>query len=406
MSIYTDRVENHECTQNLKLIVEKINEIFEMNKDNLTNADYFEHFDRIQSIIKQLEIAYFETNQYFIHKAFLNNLNNQLNSLLSHLNSFSQNCENIQSLIESNQVIDNIIPFLSQLYNFDSKSKLKELQTNISNVKKSVTANFNFMTQQFNEFEVLRTSFHNSVSELKNEIDKTKQDNNNLLTDFQNKFLSSQEKRSEDFLSEKELRKSNFENLINSFKDNSEEIINNSINDLKEKEKEAAKIVGAISQTGMSGGFKLEAKNQAKKAFNWHLITIVPSIFLIILGINTFNDFSDNNFSWISLVGRMSLSLILISAITYTAKRANYHHDLEKENKDKELVSAALNPFIETLKNGTNDSKLDELKEQVIKDIFKIREKSDESDKALKEPYNLAKVVLSEVKEILKISQK
>lgn len=138
------------------------------------------------------------------------------------------------------------------------------------------------------------------------------------------------------------------------------------INDLERKLSDAARLVNAIGNVGVTGNYQIIANQHKDSADKWRLFAIGFMSILSILLICSIWNISDQAYDWHKAIIRIISATILIYPATYSARESNKHRRLENYNRKAELELAAINPFIEIL----DESKKQSIKEKLVDKYF------------------------------------
>ena len=119
--------------------------------------------------------------------------------------------------------------------------------------------------------------------------------------------------------------------------------------DLERQRTEAARIVGVVGNTGITGNYQKIAMSEAQQADSWRGITIGFFGVGVILAIVTFVTFLEHSADPFSVVIRLLFALGITAPAWYTARESARHRTNADRARQTELELASLGPFIELL---------------------------------------------------------
>jgi len=120
------------------------------------------------------------------------------------------------------------------------------------------------------------------------------------------------------------------------------------LNDISEKQKEAAKIVQIVGNIGVTGNYQKMALKEGRAASFWRAATIL--FFLISIGIVIFALTSlSSGQEWHFALIRLLAAITLTAPAYYTARESARHRTTADSANRAELELASLGPFIQSL---------------------------------------------------------
>ena len=306
-------------------------------------------------------------------------------------------------------LIDNFV----DLQNFFLSEKTSSDTHKINNEVKELMIGLNSLKIQLSE-EVKK------LENLERESNEIRKMSNEIYAGFSisqkniDDFLLSNEKRVQSIFTDfknrqnEELKKvGNFyESIIKSYEKNLYETTNeykstseNVIHELNTSLIQAKSIVNAVSDTSITGSYRLSSEAHRKTA---NVIRIIAIFFMGIMSTILFRTlyfFSQDSLEWHFALIRILATAVLIYPLTYLIQESNKHRNLQNMYRKIELELATLNPFIEFF----DDSKKQEIREKLIEKYFSGNsgyfETNNKSTKiAYKELKKLLKILLSKEK--------
>ncbi|MDN5078642.1 hypothetical protein PJV89_10120 [Aliarcobacter butzleri] len=362
--------------------------------------------EQIKNKLKELEKFYNLIKDYYSIKTELiqSNENEALRNILNNeLNSFKKNSEEsfsilykakeLESFLNENNKLQNIKNLLSNENINEIENKKNEILSAYSKIFETKDGNlsqiFNDMYEQiknsYNDLFVNKTGEKVKIEILNAHIDKFEDKYASIISD--EKSISNEIETLHKDLKIKQQNLDKFHKKI--FGDDEEpeegEDKSKSLKDelelrleqLKETEKEAKKIINLSSDAGLGGGFNQKAK-EAKNNKYWSLAVFI--FVLIIMGWFNFKTIDFNNLKEIDLVSitvRFMINIPFIWIATVANLNLNKYARLEQEYSHKESLAKSFERYkteIEKL-NDTETIKSKELLVQLMNinlEAFKI----------------------------------
>ncbi len=118
---------------------------------------------------------------------------------------------------------------------------------------------------------------------------------------------------------------------------------------LQERLDEAAKIVGIIGSTGLTGNYKIVA-DQERKTANW-LRVIALACFFAMIGIVGFIvwNVGKDQLSWTVALFRLAVVLVVAAPAVYCSRESSRHRRIEQRTRRIYLELVSLQPYLEGL---------------------------------------------------------
>ena len=288
----------------------------------------------------------------------LSNLTAHLQSPLGELNSFIAN-KNPQHIVNAaSQFEQNILPiawsFGPQLQNLppDSLSRLFEAQARASDQaikqltvqRDTLAASLQELTNRVNEqslrVEGLQEGSARERAEAAATVAKLEQQFAEKETERASAFSERLKELGDAFTDYDAQRRVDAQALMT---------------DLERQRTEAARIVGVVGNTGITGNYQKIAMSEAQQADSWRGITIGFFGVGVILAIVTFVTFLEHSADPFSVVIRLLFALGITAPAWYTARESARHRTNADRARQTELELASLGPFIELLPEAKKD---------------------------------------------------
>ena len=407
MSEWIDRIENHQVHTNLQQIKELLTQIEHYAE---TQADSLEDYNRLSQIISFVCTTLANTDSNMVPNPTLNNLASFAQKIIQELANYNSN-RNRPHLVNANNHADNMLIQSKTLLMPSNLADVEGLRESVGNFRKSAGQFLRYLEEDFKNLKTQVQEISIKSQELNNEISVQKGRLDTAITQFQQQFSDSAEKRREDFAkAEKERndlnkealanfevkfeqfsneRKSEIEifidktnsemnsylekfnkqlntveekskaiaddlketskNQIESLKIDSEKILT----ELSEKKKEASDIVQIIGNIGVTGNFQRIANQEKKAADYLRILALILMVLMVfVIGLTIFIS-AKNGFDWKLSLFRIGAALILAIPATYAASESSKHRIAEYRNRQAELELASIDPFLEKMPDDT-----------------------------------------------------
>lgn len=138
------------------------------------------------------------------------------------------------------------------------------------------------------------------------------------------------------------------------------------LDDLEEKKTAAEKIVGAVAQTGMVGGYQKIANAEQKTTRVWQVVTVLSILGFVGLMLFVVPTPADGVLEWSELIGRTLAALGLGGLAAYAGKEASKHAERERHNRRIELEIASVGPFLAELPKEERDAIIKEVADRTF----------------------------------------
>jgi len=273
-------------------------------------------------------------------------------------------------------------------------NEISDIQNNIININEDRKHISNDIDIQKSKVDTL---IINSQQTINNHIQKMQEQTSDLKNEFQTKFIQAQEIRSEKTNEEmlklqdsiqKVIREVHAEldtakNHVNTEVKNTILQAHSDIQELLEtitihKDK-AEEMLGIISASAMSGGYKEVADVEGKRAFGWHIIGIFAAIGLIGFAIYAFRETLSINVKWSVFGARIFVASSFALLAAYSERQANKHRHVERVNRRWQLILASVNPYLADLDESDQKVIKKSVAESVFTSAFPTDAKDDEA---------------------------
>lgn len=306
---------------------------------------------------------------------------------------------------------------------------IEGLHDSIVAFRRSMGQHSRHLTERFKETNEKAADLEHQLSELEKAIDNqkartdnfagqaqqqlnavqqdTQQQFTSMIRDYQNKFAQNQEKRSEQVEGEMKDFREKTEQILNEkrielnalLKEQKEAIsktqedtslkVNELIEKIEEHRDKAEELLGIISKSAMSSGYKGVADTEGKRAFAWHIAGILAACGLIVFAIIAFKETLSVDVKWSVFGARVFVASAFALFAAYAERQANRHRHIERVNRRWQLVLASLNPYLADL----NEDDQKEIKKRVAETVFTSTFPTEEKDSETISPTSLFQLI-------------
>jgi hypothetical protein len=205
------------------------------------------------------------------------------------------------------------------------------------------------------ETQMIRQLSESELSALRKEISTEKARADAVISDLQAQFSNAQENRHNEFnlmVNASKVSLTAYQDGIRTKRiELDDELTRDTrsiLNAMNERKAEIEKLVGIISELGMTSGFQKAAKAAEDTTHFFHRVTISAIAGLIVwLGILSFRH--TEKLEWPDLVSRILISLAFGAMAAYSAKQADKYLEIQRRNRKLELELQAVGPYLAPL---------------------------------------------------------
>ncbi len=233
---------------------------------------------------------------------------------------------------------------------------------------------------------------------------QAEQERSNGIGQAENQRKAAQKKAIEEFTSEAnknlESGKKGFEQALA----DQESAGNTVLSKLDKHLKDAKRIIGLISNTGMAGHYQKVANREWWESLAWRVIAMV---FFIATGGLVFwvvYEVKADEFKWEVGLFRLAAAGILLAPAFYATRVAARHKALESHNRRLELEFASITPYLDTLSNDKSQAVIEKLAERYFGNQH--ASETDEVDGNLKQVFLRGDQIVLLVERVLKVLRK
>lgn len=370
-----ERITNHDTYTK----IEKVIQLLETVIASEIPSEQVSMLERLSEIFTILKEALDRVDPWLLSQNTLQNMNGHITSILRELTNYNNN-KNVQHLNNSNNHLNNIIPFFSQVMVTRTPEDIEGVRKSVISFRMSIGQHLGNVEKQANGTSEALVTNKEKLNDLTDSIENQKGRVDSVITGFQDQFLKGQTERNE----KNEMLIEQTKSEVNKFisisgtkldeqmnrqqEEHNSQINKNEIefdeqmahqekgfieefDKIKEMNKEAEKIVGIISMKGLASGYQKIANDEGRKAFWWNMGSIASILSVIVFGV-FFILLHEGTMEWTTLISRIVLSGFGLTLFTYCAKQASNYRNEERRNRKIELELASLDPYLKDLEEN------------------------------------------------------
>lgn len=364
MTYFTDRFKNHEVHDEVAALDESI----DTAKLDLPDGDARDGYDRFLRVFEFVKRSLNDVDPELVSKQALNNLNSQIHSLNEHHEAFKQNKEPAPLNQQADQVLNHLhlLPRVS--------AGAKEYSAALEDLRRRANKVVDDLRGRQEEVDQVRNATSKELEALKEAIDQ--QDSSfelqkgrvdELITNQQAKFNEEQQQRNTQANQGQQAQTDTLNTLTEKAEQKIDALITekgqesdtqrekqhahaeNLMEALQEHLDHAAKIVGLIGNTGMTGHYQKVANRELRSAGIFRGLAVLFFV-LMVVGVGwVVKEIKTEDFSWEVALFRVVVALTLLAPAFYCARESTRHRRTENRNRRIELELASINPYLESL---------------------------------------------------------
>lgn len=368
----TEEFENHVLFDRLKSLTEIL------SSDEAVENIELERLSRYQTLHDYIFQRVKLTLPDLIQKTEFDALSNEINAAVTQLNSYLGN-KNIGHFNNADNYLNSalnkvkLLPIPVAKTDFNFSKKIASFENTVKKKYASLEKEYDRTNKKLEEVKVSLTEKNKQIDTLSQLLlDKENEIKNvtsNIQTNFKNIQANQTQSLKEDrkkYKEEVEKEKSNYRKDIEDLKSGIDVDTSLLVNRLKEKLKEAEKLVNVIGNVGVTGNYQIIANEHKETANIWRGLAIAFMTIFSGLLVWTIIDLSADGFNWTKSLIRLLAAAALSYPATYAARESTKHRNLETLNRKAELELASINPFIEILPDQLKHT----IKEKLVEKYF------------------------------------
>lgn len=364
-------------------------------------------YEKLKILIPILESRINGMGSIICNPTYLNNIFSYLSNIQSYVNSdIASPSSGYYGNIPGQ--IDNIVAQLLYIPAVDKTTAKQSLGQIISTYKKQNENIIEKIKQEKDGLEKEVSTLKQKVAGLETQIKNKEQELITLAENFKQQFTSSQNLRDQTARTKlddtlqlwdeagrkySEQIKNNEEEIQKKFDEKYEDLKQQTISIIEYMEgrqEEIKKIYGLVGEIVSCGEYKKYAQREhsfANITF-WSAFILMCISASVLVGAMTYDIFWQKSFSWISLLTKLPIAIILLLPASYMAIESRRHRNQEIALRDFEIKIANIDPYLknidfveseremkENLPEGTKTAR--DLKIELAKEFFGKREVKD-----------------------------
>lgn len=384
MSQWVDRVESHQAFAELTEFGKTLDLVKEACQQDKALLD---HWDRAAAVATRARRVLGQVDPIFVVPASLANLQTALQQACAEIASFAANknaghWNNAQTHLDACLNALNAFPVQTSEGLDDMREAAAAYRTSISELLKAVKESGESVFQQ-------QSALQTRLAELTTEIAAQKQRLDTAISTFQQQFSDGQQARQTDFataeqsrttasLKNEEARREEFdeterkraalyEQTVAGERQRYDDLVAQLTRDttkliaaMEAQKAHAQKVVGIISDTGMSFGYQKTANEERGEASTWKRVASMSLVAWIVVGVVFFALTYDKDLTWPAVFRQLLISTPFVLLAGFAALQVTRHQKNERRLRQAELELASIDPFLATLSDAErNDVKKD-----------------------------------------------
>lgn len=374
MSDWIEQIENHPIHDELRAVRAALDEIRNSWED--VPADAVERLDRIEYVIGEVERRMQHTDPNLVPTQPLNKIQSVASQINSHLSNF-QSDGNSAHIQTAHTQVENALVHLASIPNARTSDDMDAIRESAVALRRSAGQHMRHVEEEGQKALEELTSLKSQLAALSTQVETEIEKVSDLLTNQAERFETAESTRATEFedaqttrstahstfLEERETewtellesRDTEYQDLyesietkINSLETQFSKKTDLILEDMKARKADAEKIVGAITDTGMVGGYQRVANSEHRSAVFWRFIAAASLIGLVVFAIVLFKVSLDDNFQ-VSIpltVTRVFIAGAVAILAGYAARQADKHDRAQRRYRKMELELASIAPFL------------------------------------------------------------
>ena len=349
-------------------LVTPINTLKESLEKVQLNEQNTATYEKLKILIPILESRINGMGSIICNPTYLNNIFSYLSNIQSYVNSdIASPSSGYYGNIPGQ--IDNIVAQLLYIPAVDKTTAKQSLGQIISTYKKQNENIIEKIKQEKDGLEKEVSTLKQKVAGLETQIKNKEQELITLAENFKQQFTSSQNLRDQTARTKlddtlqlwdeagrkySEQIKNNEEEIQKKFDEKYEDLKQQTISIIEYMEgrqEEIKKIYGLVGEIVSCGEYKKYAQREhsfANITF-WSAFILMCISASVLIGAMTYDIFWQKNFSWISLLTKLPIAIILLLPASYMAIESRRHRNQEIALRDFEIKIANIDPYLKNI---------------------------------------------------------
>jgi len=374
MSEWLKQFENHQIHDDIRAAITPAEEI-KLSSEALP-ADTVERIDRVVFILSELQRRLSLTDPQLIPLQTLNNLHTPLERITTQLSNFQSN-QAIAHIQNAHNQLESVLVYLCQIPNPRTIDDVDAIKEAVTSLRRSAGQNMRHVGEEAQTALRNVQQLEQTVESLQSTVKQRNEEATTLLQNIEQQFEGDEKARQELFTAKEEERKvssatllsekqeewseivaakqteydelyntihKKVENIETEFRNNTQAILD----DMDERKKEAEKVVGVITDTGMVGGYQRIANQEKKSALFWRVGAFISLLVLVGFAITLFFVTLSKDFQVTPTLtltrGFVALAVAILAG--YAARQADKHERAQRKHRKMELELASIMPYL------------------------------------------------------------
>ena len=374
MSEWLNQFENHRIHDDIRSALRPA-EAIRSSAEQIT-PDALERIDRIVYVLSELRRRLDNADPNLIPIQPLNNLQNPLTQISSQLSNYQSN-KNAGHIQNAHNQLENVLVHLSQIPIPSTPGDMDSIREAAVALRRSAGQHIRNVEDEGRSAMQQLQRVKLSSEALQSTMDQQLSQTQELLDSLRRKYESEEESRHSHFQAEEQKRKTEaesllvdkehqwteviktkeveYESLYNSIKEKTaalEDEFRNATNailkNMGDRKLEAEKIVGAITDTGMVGGYQQVANSEKRAAIFWRTVAFLSLCTLVFFAIALFAVTLSKRFEVTTALTltRSFVGIAVAILAGYAARQSDKHARAQRRYRKMELELASIAPYL------------------------------------------------------------
>ena len=374
MSLWIDRIENHTVFAALT----EFGQILEVSKQSIGESpELLDHWDRANRIGLHVRSVLGGSDPLLVSPTSLDQIATRIQNAKGEIAAYVSD-PNIAHWTNAQAHLDECLVCLAAINRLATSSDLDGMREAASAYRRSAGQLLVAIRDEAGQVKGQQEILQAKLVELTTDITNQKQRLDIAISSFQQQFSDAQQGRQNDNARIEEEQKNQFEgsqkSREESFKLAREKVDEDSkliieklvaesnthlaeqdraakglMNLLEEHKRQAEKVVGIISATGMVHGYQTTANEEHDASKKWQTIAAFTLGLWIVVAIVFFALTYDRELTWTAVTRQLLISTPFVLLAGFAALQSASHQKAERQLRQAELEIASFDPFLATL---------------------------------------------------------
>lgn len=374
MSEWLNQIENHTVHDDIRAALTPAQEIRETAAELDVNT--LERVDRIVCVLSELQRRLSATDPLLIPLQPLNNLHNPLTQAAAQLANFQTN-KNVAHITNAHNQLENILVHLAQIPSARTSEDMESIREAAVALRRSAGQHIRHLEEEARNAISGYTKLKTNVEALSAEVETKTEEASSLLETINGQFDDSENERKTTFTASLDTQKSASDELLEQKTQEWSAIVQDKqaeyqsiyeataaktkslesefrtatlkiLEQMEERLKEAEKVVGVITDTGMVGGYQRIANSEKRSAIFWRIVAFLSLCVLVLFAVTLFYVTLKSDFKVTpTLTFTRSFVAVAVAILAgYAARQADKHERAQRSHRKMELELASISPYL------------------------------------------------------------